>query len=436
MLLTITCAGPDATDLSWLLSKRPDRFQSFELSFGRAYVFFPDYSQERSVVSLLLEVDEKGLNALCEARDGEFQFVNPARYLSSSLLSQAISRAFSSAMRGVCEEHPALPAKNHDFVVEIANFSNRRGPDFPGKIFAPMGWEANFVNLARPFAEKADLFGNLTIRARTKLSDLLSRLYILLPVFDRRSFFWIDEERLKKFIRFGRGWLETHPEKRLIINEYFHPAPELRYRALEAFDALAQREESKIPLRALRMEAIGRVLADSDTKTVIDLGCGEGPLIDFLRGQDLYSKVAGMDASPKTVEIAGKKLGGRKHEIFQGSVLYRDRRLTGFDAAVLSEVLEHFEPERADLVMENILGFAKPRMLVVTTPNKTYNSEFPFLEEGCMRHPDHRREFDEAEFASFCRAWADKYDYDLELSRVGDRAGASGYPTLMGVFRK
>jgi hypothetical protein len=42
MLLTITYTQPPATDLGYLLHKNPARTQSFGLSFGQAYVFYPD----------------------------------------------------------------------------------------------------------------------------------------------------------------------------------------------------------------------------------------------------------------------------------------------------------------------------------------------------------------------------------------------------------
>ena len=41
MLLNITTTHQPATDLGYLLHKHPDRFQSFPMTFGQAYVFYP-----------------------------------------------------------------------------------------------------------------------------------------------------------------------------------------------------------------------------------------------------------------------------------------------------------------------------------------------------------------------------------------------------------
>jgi len=60
MLLTITSTKPPATDLGYLLHKNPNRVQSFELSFGKAHVFYPEATNARCTAALLLDVDPVG----------------------------------------------------------------------------------------------------------------------------------------------------------------------------------------------------------------------------------------------------------------------------------------------------------------------------------------------------------------------------------------
>jgi hypothetical protein len=50
MLLTITTTCRPATDLGFLLHKNPARVHEFELSFGRAHVFYPEASDTRCTV--------------------------------------------------------------------------------------------------------------------------------------------------------------------------------------------------------------------------------------------------------------------------------------------------------------------------------------------------------------------------------------------------
>jgi hypothetical protein len=61
VLLTLTTTAVPATDLGYLLGKNPARLQTFELAFGKAYVFYPEASEDRCTATLLLEVDPVGL---------------------------------------------------------------------------------------------------------------------------------------------------------------------------------------------------------------------------------------------------------------------------------------------------------------------------------------------------------------------------------------
>jgi len=71
MLLTITTTHAPATDMGFLLEKHPDKVHEFELSSGRATVFYPEATPERCTVALLLEVDSIGLVRSGAARQGD-----------------------------------------------------------------------------------------------------------------------------------------------------------------------------------------------------------------------------------------------------------------------------------------------------------------------------------------------------------------------------
>jgi hypothetical protein len=61
MLLTISTTHKPATDLGFLLHKNPERMHSFELSFGKAHLFYPEATPDRCTAALLLDVDPVGL---------------------------------------------------------------------------------------------------------------------------------------------------------------------------------------------------------------------------------------------------------------------------------------------------------------------------------------------------------------------------------------
>lgn len=57
MLLTITTTHKPATEVGFLLHKHADRFQSFNLRFGKAHIFYLKTSEDQCSACLLLDVD-------------------------------------------------------------------------------------------------------------------------------------------------------------------------------------------------------------------------------------------------------------------------------------------------------------------------------------------------------------------------------------------
>ena len=110
MLLTITTTHQSANDLGYLLHKHSERFQSFDMSFGKAHVFYPEVSAERCSACLLLDVDAVGMVRGKNA-DQNFllaQYVNDRPYAASSFMSVAIAHVFGSALQGRCKDRPEL----------------------------------------------------------------------------------------------------------------------------------------------------------------------------------------------------------------------------------------------------------------------------------------------------------------------------------------
>jgi len=103
MLLTLTTTHHPATDLGHLLHKNPARLHSFDLSFGKVHVFYPEASEQRCTAALLLDVDPVGLvRGKRGSTDGGAldQYVNDRPYVLSSFMSVAIGRALGTAMTG------------------------------------------------------------------------------------------------------------------------------------------------------------------------------------------------------------------------------------------------------------------------------------------------------------------------------------------------
>jgi 3' terminal RNA ribose 2'-O-methyltransferase Hen1 len=177
---------------------------------------------------------------------------------------------------------------------------------------------------------------------------------------------------------------------------------------------------------------------------VVDLGCGEGRLLKTLIEDRGFERIVGMDVSWRNLEIAQRRLfldrmpaaQRNRIELIHGSLMYRDKRLGGFDAASVIEVIEHLDPPRLAAFERVLFEHAKPRAVVITTPNSEYNVKFATLPEGRLRHKDHRFEWTRAEFASWAGNVATRFGYQVRFVPVGLEDSSVGAPTQMGVFTR
>jgi 3' terminal RNA ribose 2'-O-methyltransferase Hen1 len=466
MLLTLTTTARPATDLGYLLHKNPSRVQTFELSFGKAHVFYPEASEERCTMALLLEVDPVGLVRGRSGPAGEGgaleQYVNDRPYVASSFLTVAISRLFGTALSGRSKERPELADRVLPFEVRIPVLPCRGGDLFLRKLFEPLGYrvDAQPIELDRAVpAWGTSRYFSVTLTGERKLADLLSHVYVLIPVLDDDKHYWVGDEEVEKLIRHGEGWLATHPEKAQIAHRYLAHQKRLARGALEQLvgeeDPHADEEavahgaeeaslEKKLSLNEVRLDRVAEILAASGAKRVVDLGCGEGKLLRLLLKHKGFEEIVGVDVSHRALEAAADRLKvermsetqRKRLQLLHGSLMYRDARLGGFDAAAVVEVIEHLDPPRLAAFERVVFESARPSTVVLTTPNVEYNVRFPFLPAGRMRHKDHRFEWTRAEFAGWAAGIASRFGYAVRHEPLGPVDEAVGAPTQMAVFTR
>jgi 3' terminal RNA ribose 2'-O-methyltransferase Hen1 len=152
----------------------------------------------------------------------------------------------------------------------------------------------------------------------------------------------------------------------------------------------------------------------------------------------------GVDVSQRVLQIASRRLQldrlplnqqGRIR-LFQSSLIYRDRRLAGYEAAALIEVIEHLDPFRLEAFERVVFEQAKPGAVVVTTPNAEYNALFETLPAGEFRHADHRFEWRRDQFAGWAEAVATRHGYSVRFDGIGPADPTLGTPTQMAVFTR
>ncbi len=459
MLLQLTTDQRPATDLGYLLHKHPDRVQSFDLPVGVATVFYPEASEERCSAVLLLDVDPVGLVRRGRGARGLADYVNDRPYVASSLLCVAMNRVFKTAMAGTCRERPEVAASAMSLRADLPAVPARGGAPIVQQLFEPLGYDVEVepVPLDPRWPEwGAGRHVSLTLKANVRLADLLNHLYVLLPVLDDEKHYWIDEAEIEKLLARGEGWLSDHPERGLIVRRYLKHQRSLIFPAFDQLDESAPETgdadeskpseedlEEKVSLRDQRLGAVEAVLRSSGARRVLDLGCGPGALLQRLV-KDGYTEVVGVDASAPALERAERRLDlegmsddrRARIKLLQSPLTYRDRRLEGYDAAVLVEVIEHFDPPRLDTLEQNVFGNARPVTVVVTTPNREYNVRWETLPAGEVRHTDHRFEWTRTEFRDWAEGVGSRRGYGVRFLPVGPEDPEVGPPTQMAVFTR
>src|SRR5262249_16316749 len=141
MLLTITTTHRPATDLGYLLHKHPSRFQSYDLSFGKAYAFYPEASDDRCTACLLLDVDQVGVVRGRGAGEGLLaQYVTDRPCAAPSFLSVAISQVLGTALQGRCNDRPELARTPIPLEARLDVLPVRGGEPFLRALFEPLGY--------------------------------------------------------------------------------------------------------------------------------------------------------------------------------------------------------------------------------------------------------------------------------------------------------
>ncbi len=202
--------------------------------------------------------------------------------------------------------------------------------------------------------------------------------------------------------------------------------------------------EKPLSLNEQRLLSVVAALRSGGAKRVIDLGCGEGKLIRELLKDRQFEEIVGMDVSVRTLEVAARHLKlerlpdhqANRLKLIHGSLMYRDERLEGFDAASVVEVVERLDPPRLNAFERVLFEFAKPRTVVLTTPNRDYNATWETLPAGQFRHADHRFEWTRQEFREWAIGICARFGYAVRFLPVGPEHSEHGSPTQMGIFER
>ena len=167
-----------------------------------------------------------------------------------------------------------------------------------------------------------------------------------------------------------------------------------------------------------------------------------------LAAEPTIDRVVGVDVSVRELERTQQRLDHsilvpdalreREVSLIASSLVYADRRLRGFDAVAVLEVIEHIDPASIARTSRTrgLRRRLHPRIVVVTTPNREYNALFPKpRRRRCSATSITVSKWTRAEFERWGDAAAGRHGYAVELGSIGDLHATYGAPTQMAVFR-
>jgi 3' terminal RNA ribose 2'-O-methyltransferase Hen1 len=355
--------------------------------------------------------------------------------------------------------------------VKLSVVPARGGEATLRRLFEPLGYEVT----ARPLAldEQFPEWGesrylSVELRGQVRVRDLLAHLCVLIPVLDDRKHYFVGDDEVEKLLRRGEGWLASHPERATITQRYLKHRRSLVRDALERLEpeeAEEDADEETSPpdplsgaekgstevapgrgpsLHDQRIAAVVASLKACGARSVLDLGCGEGRLLRELLADRSFERIVGLDVSYRSLERARARLRldrlpprqAERVTLLHGALTYRDKRLAGFDAAAVVEVIEHLDPPRLSAFERVLFEQARPGCVVLTTPNVEHNVRYTGLTEGHLRHADHRFEWTRAEFQAWALDVSERFNYTVRIFGVGLEDPEVGAPSQMAVFTR
>lgn len=208
------------------------------------------------------------------------------------------------------------------------------------------------------------------------------------------------------------------------------------------------------PLYIQRYQLVYDLLQNETTPVirVADFGCAEGKFLRHIKKLPLVEEISAVDVDSEALEqcsYEGQPLPwdytfGRKVamnlKLFKGSIIERDHRMRNLDAITCIELIEHLHPDVLAKFPQNVFGYMKPRIVVITTPNSEFNELFPQLKAGDFRHWDHKFEWTRDEFREWCEEVIKSYpEYTFSTRGVGQQTDENehlGPCSQIAIFRK
>lgn len=150
-----------------------------------------------------------------------------------------------------------------------------------------------------------------------------------------------------------------------------------------------------------RRELIKGLLGGLEYKRILDVGCGSGETLSFLKTLFPKAELYGIDTSQKATQFSKKR--GHKN-IFKANALNLPFKNGFFDLVLILDVIEHIEDD-AGVVKEAARVLRKKGKIIITSP------ALPFIWSGHDTNQGHERRYTRRRFRMLAKKAGLKVDF-------------------------
>ena len=194
-------------------------------------------------------------------------------------------------------------------------------------------------------------------------------------------------------------------------------------------------------LHEVRLDQVVSLLVASGARSILDLGCGSGALLQRCLESGRFDRLMGLESSGVSLRNARERLAYWLEQpelglqLLRGSFQDPNAACSGFDAAAMVEVIEHVPPRDLSTVERAVFEHFRPSLLIMTTPNSDYNPLFD-LAPGDFRDPDHQFEWGLARFRQWASGVARRNGYQVRFVGIGEADPDLGPPSQLARFER
>lgn len=423
MFFKLNICGENAKLASYIISKHPQN--TFERTIGnrgKIEAKFTKYLNEE--VTYAGHIDNFDINylKLCRSQNMDV-YVNAEQYSVCPYNLELVDTTFGSVIRGKYNGITSYQFNNKYYIkMKIGPFSLYK-MDSLIKSLTDLGYfvESENDQSVLSFIDQDNRV--LIISKYSDVSTFIQQIYILCYAYTSHLRFMLPQSQdIHKYYNLCSSWIDQCPDQKDILKRLSKTKSNL-----ETFKNDLQIEDEKFeklePVKESRYQTIVSLLDESD-RNIIDLGCGYGRLIRRILENTSPDKLIGIDIDNKAINITYSKCkqiarkSGVNLKTITGSIMYLDfSYLKEIDTVILCEVIEHFERDQINHVLDIILKGINPKKFILTTPNKDFNVNFEMKNE--MRHLDHKFELTKQEIKDLAEYVKTTYNYNYTFHPEG-----------------